>query len=355
MCFFSIPVHYTTRRRRYITKYIRSTSNLHYLSRSSPPALSLSIGLWNCQSAVNKADFIPEFASHASLHALALTETWIRPENTATPAALSVNHSFTHSPRSTGRGGGTGLLLSPHIKYTSTPLPVTAKSFEHHCAMLTDPIKACLIVLYRPPGPLADFVEELDMLLSVLPDDGTPLIVLGDFNIHLQGTQAVDFLSLLTSFDLTLLSTPATHKAGKQLDLILTRNCITDLTSVTPLHISDHYFIQFSISLPPTPSTSPPLVTFRRNLRSLSPSHFSSIVTSSLPPIDEFSSHPTNTATDTLLTTLTASLDSLCPLSTRPARSSPSCPWLTDVIREERSTLRAAERRWRKSKGEQPA
>ena len=37
-------------------------------------------------------------------------------------------------------------------------------------------------------------------------------------------------------------------------------------------------------------------------------------------------------------------------LSTRPARSSPSCPWLTDVIREERSTLRAAERRWRKSK-----
>ncbi|XP_062320706.1 uncharacterized protein LOC134022964 isoform X1 [Osmerus eperlanus] len=221
--------------------------------------------------------------------------------------------------------------------------------------MLTDPIKAFLVVLYRPPGPLADFVEELDMLLSVLPDDGTPLILLGDFNIHLEGTQAVDFKSLLTSFDLKLLNTPATHKAGKQLDLILTRNCITDLTSVTPLHISDHSFIQFSVSLPPTPPTSPPLVTFRRNLCSLSPSHFSSIVTSSLPPIDELLCHPTDTATNTLLSTLTASLDTLCPLSTRPARSSPSCPWLTDVIREERSILRAAERRWRKSKDEQPA
>ena len=109
--------------------------------------------------------------------------------------------------------------------------------------MLTDPIKAFLIVLYRPPGPLADFVEELDMLLCSLPDDGTPLILLGDFNIHLEGTQGVDFKSLLTSFDLTLLNTPATHQAGKQLDLILTRNCITDVTSVTPLHISDHYFI----------------------------------------------------------------------------------------------------------------
>ena len=85
MCFFSIPVHYTPRRRRririYVTKYIRPTSNLSYLSRSSPPALSLSIGLWNCQCAVNKADFIPAFASHASLDACVLTETWIRPEN----------------------------------------------------------------------------------------------------------------------------------------------------------------------------------------------------------------------------------------------------------------------------------
>ncbi|XP_062320480.1 uncharacterized protein LOC134022746 [Osmerus eperlanus] len=169
----------------------------------------------------------------------------------ATPAALSVNHSFSHSPRSTGRGGGTGLLLSLHIKYTSTPLSVTAKSFEHHYVMLTDPIKAILVVLYRPPGPLANFVEELDMLLSVLPDNGTPRIILGDFNIHLKGTQAVDFMSLLTSFDLMLLNTPGTHKAGKQLDLILTRNCITDLTSVTPLHISDHFFIQLSTTSPP--------------------------------------------------------------------------------------------------------
>ena len=58
-------------------------------------------------------------------------------------------------------------------------------------------------------------------------------MILGDFNIHLEGTQAVDFMSLLTFFDPTLLNTPTSHKAGKQLDLILTRNCITDLTSAT--------------------------------------------------------------------------------------------------------------------------
>ena len=58
------------------------------------------------------------------------------------------------------------MLLFPHLKCISTPLSVTAKSFEHHYVMLTDPIKAFLVVLYCPPGPPSDFVEELDMILS---------------------------------------------------------------------------------------------------------------------------------------------------------------------------------------------
>ncbi len=45
--------------------------------------LSFSIGLWNCQSAVNKADFITSITSHSRLNLMALTETWIKPEDTA--------------------------------------------------------------------------------------------------------------------------------------------------------------------------------------------------------------------------------------------------------------------------------
>ncbi len=40
--------------------------------------------------------------------------------------------------------------------------------------------------MYRPPGQLGDFLEELDVLLSNFPEDGTPLVLLGDFNIHLE-------------------------------------------------------------------------------------------------------------------------------------------------------------------------
>uniref|UniRef100_A0A8C1RWH7 Reverse transcriptase domain-containing protein n=1 Tax=Cyprinus carpio TaxID=7962 RepID=A0A8C1RWH7_CYPCA len=58
----------------------------------------------------------------------------------------------------------------------------------------------------------------------------------------------------------------------------------------------------------------------------------------------------TNSATDTLCSTLSSCLDNFCPLSSRPARTTPSAPWLSDVLREHRSKLRAAERKWLKSR-----
>ncbi len=40
------------------------------------------MGLWKCQYVVNKADLIPAIASQSAL------SIWIRPEDSATPAAL---------------------------------------------------------------------------------------------------------------------------------------------------------------------------------------------------------------------------------------------------------------------------
>ncbi len=212
------------------------------------------------------------------------------------------------------------------------------------------PIKLQIVVIYRPPGQiLAPFLEELDGLLSSFMEDGTPLLVFGDFNIHLEKPYATDFHSLLASFDLKRLTTTSTHKSGNQLDLIYTRDCTADNILVQPLHISDHFFIKFTLHfttrVPPTPLP----VTFRRNLRSLSPSHLSSVVSSSLPSPTHFSSLDVNAATDTLCSTLTTCLDDICPLSSRPAWTAPSNPWLSDVLREHRTRLRAAERKWRKS------
>ncbi len=121
---------------------------------SSTTPLSFSMALWNCQSAVNKADFISAFSLQSTLSILGLTETWIRPEDSATPAALSNNFSFSHTPRQVGRGGGTGLLISNNWKYSTHSPLCNYNSFESHAITVMAPIKLQIVVIYRPPGQI---------------------------------------------------------------------------------------------------------------------------------------------------------------------------------------------------------
>ncbi len=122
---------------------------------------------------------------------MGLTETWIRPEDSANPAALSNNFSFSHTPRQVGRGGGTGLLISNNWKYSTHSPLCNYNSFESHAITVMAPIKLQIVVIYRTPGQiLAPFLEELDGLLSSFMEDGTPLLVFGDFNIHLENETA---------------------------------------------------------------------------------------------------------------------------------------------------------------------
>jgi len=51
--------------------------------------------------------------------------------------------------------------------------------------------------VYRPPGQLGSFLEELVVLPSFFPEDGTPLIILGDFHIHLDKPQAANFHTVI--------------------------------------------------------------------------------------------------------------------------------------------------------------
>ena len=354
MCVTPIPVRTSTRHRRRPRSHTRRCTPSNLLYPSLPVCTDLEVrgGLWNCQSAVKKADSISAYACLQTLHFLALTETWITPDNTATPAALSTAYSFSHTPRPSGRGGGTGLLISPKWSYRVLPLEhLTRSAFELHAVAITVPINLYIAVIYRPPGPFHDFFDEMDALLSCFPEDGTPLVVLGDFNIQPEKLQSSDFTTFFTSFDLTLSPSPPTHRAGNQLDLVFTRSCSTRALSVTPLPVSDHHFVAFSLPLK-SPSSVPPTthtVTTRRNLKTLSPSTLSSAVLSSLPPPEQFSLLSAEEASSTLLSSLSSSLDSLCPFSSRPVRSSPPPPWLSEPLRAHRTELRTAERKWKKS------
>ncbi|KAK3571387.1 hypothetical protein QTP86_010717 [Hemibagrus guttatus] len=118
---------------------------------------------------------------------------------------------------------------------------------------VTSPINLFIIVIYRPLGPLGDFLEEMDTLLSVFPSDSTPLMVLGDINLPSDKLHSSGLLALLNSFSLSFNSCPHTHKEGNVLDLVFTHpSPATDMTA-TPLHISNHHLVSFTITLPILP------------------------------------------------------------------------------------------------------
>ncbi|KAK3546669.1 hypothetical protein QTP70_031403, partial [Hemibagrus guttatus] len=144
---------------------------------------------------------------------------------------------------------------------------------------------------------------------------------------------------------------PPTHKERNVLDLVFTHpSPATDMT-VTPLHISDHHLVSFTITLPVLPKhNSQHLSLTRRNLHSISPSSVASCTLSSLPDHESFSSLPLDSATDTLLSSLSSTMDLLCPLSTIRKKNSSTAPWLSDVLRNNRRELQSAARKWKKSK-----
>uniref|UniRef100_A0AAY4ENN7 Reverse transcriptase domain-containing protein n=1 Tax=Denticeps clupeoides TaxID=299321 RepID=A0AAY4ENN7_9TELE len=221
---------------------------------------------------------------------------------------------------------------------------LSISSFEFHTVSVSSPVNIILIVLYRPPGPLGTFIDELDTLLSTFSLE-TPLTLLGDFNLPSAQLQSSCLLPLLHSFSLTNSNISPTHKGGNVLDLVFSRPSPTSDLSSTPLHISDHHFLTFTLTVP-TGSTTVPRPSFiRQNLHTVSPSSVSSCILSHLPTPDSFLSLPLETATNSLLTSLSLSIDQLCPISTKPKRTSPPAPWLSDTLRSNR----AAERKYKKS------
>lgn len=73
-------------------------------------------------------------------------------------------------------------------------------------------INLFIIVIYCPPAPIGDFLEELGTLLSLLSTDNTPLMVLCDFDLTSGKLQYCCLQTFLNFFFLTFNSFPPTHK-----------------------------------------------------------------------------------------------------------------------------------------------
>ncbi|PIK45093.1 hypothetical protein BSL78_18046 [Apostichopus japonicus] len=90
-----------------------------------------------------------------------------------------------------------------------------------------------LVTIYRPPqskkngNNFRTFMEEITAYFELLVISTGILLVLGDFNLHIDkpaDKEGAEFISLVESLGMTQHVTGATHRGGHTLDLVLTRN-----------------------------------------------------------------------------------------------------------------------------------
>ncbi len=199
--------------------------------------------VFNAQSLNNKATIFNNFICEHQPDLLAATETWFSnresaPKTQCTPGG----YKFFDHPRSGRQGGGTGLLFQNNLKVAKVA-GGERQSFEYSEWKITSGSRRVnLIIVYRPPYSVAHpvtsavfFVEFAEYLESIVLS-ADPLLIVGDFNIHIDSNEnydAIKFLELLQSFSLTQHVEVPTYSSGHTLDLIITRKTDNLISSVS--------------------------------------------------------------------------------------------------------------------------
>ncbi|XP_062400145.1 uncharacterized protein LOC134089717 [Sardina pilchardus] len=185
------------------------------------PSNRLKAGLFNIRSLTNKASLVSDFIMDHKLDFLCLTETW-QQSNDFFHLNQAVPHGFVYicKSRSSGRGGGLALLYRENMKLTPLSVP-DHTSFELLAVQIKGPTPTIIAVLYRPPKLSNTFIPELSTVLTALNAMSPNVILMGDFNIHMDNCSNAftkDFM--LDSFGITQHVNCPTHSKGHILDLV---------------------------------------------------------------------------------------------------------------------------------------
>ncbi|XP_078518502.1 TATA element modulatory factor-like [Lissotriton helveticus] len=206
------------------------------------------------------------------------------------------------------------------------------------------------ILIYRPPGPRADFGQQLLHILE--PYFGhEQLTILGDLNYHLEKLEASDTLALLDAMSacgLNQLVRGATHQAGHTLDGVFSNDGRLVVKDPLPLSWSDHFAVPIEMTC---------LIAVRNEKipSKMEPrSNFKNISNSSLAPW--ISSMSTSQEEDVHLAVSqfekadTMAFDELAPARLRnSARKKASAPWISEHLRLLRQGVRRQEHLWHTS------
>ena len=216
-----------------------------------------------------------------------------------------------------------------------------------------------LIVIYKPPPSPSNglthtlFITEFTDYLELHIATTKQLVILGDFNIHVNKTDdrdAVEFSNLLDQqFGLVQHVSEATHRGGHTLDPVLSRSHDTIIqdTYAQDHGFPDHYpvFLRLFTERPANPIQT---VCYRK-IKSINMNAVVKDIHDSL-LVGDYSEQPLDQLVSIYQTELSALLNKHAPLKTRTFTTRPQAEWYTADIRQAKQLRRRAERLWRKTR-----
>jgi len=284
---------------------------------------------------------------------LAITETWLTPGkssevlNTICPAG----YSHVSSSRSHGGGGGIALIYKKNVSVKKIDCLPSLNSFEYlDLRFRLSSVLLRLIIIYRPPSSsTSDFINDFATLLESVVLVKEKLVLLGDFNFWVDSVSvnpaARTFTITLTeSFGLTQLVNEPTHIGGHTLDLILTRSGDPVISNVGVASLlSDHRIIQCSVRA--RPPRWPIKRVISRSLRKINIEALLDDV--ALLPLLSDPAYSLDKLVSQYNDGLRELLDLHAPLREREIILRPANRWMNADIKQSRTELRRAERRYR--------
>ena len=289
---------------------------------------------------------------------VAVTETWFTNNDMAArQECVPDGYKLLDHARAGRTGGGTALLYISNITVKKVNGNET-KSFEFsEWIVTTSSSRFRVVIIYRipysskHPVTVNTFMSEFSVFLESLVLCTEPVLICGDFNIHVNDKNdatAQAFLELITSMGLQQHVWFPTHKSGHTLDLIITRKTDSIIANnpVPGYFISDHVTIQCGLKM-----CKPNVVTKEISYRKVKAIDWDSFKR------DLRSSEllqQTPIALDDLVTSYNSTLSNVlnkhAPVRTRTTVLRPLVPWFTEEIRASKRLRRRSERRWRKTK-----
>uniref|UniRef100_A0A8P4G3Q0 Reverse transcriptase domain-containing protein n=1 Tax=Dicentrarchus labrax TaxID=13489 RepID=A0A8P4G3Q0_DICLA len=218
------------------------------------------------------------------------------------------------------------------------------------------------VIVYRAPGPYSDFISEFSEFLSSLVLKSDKVIIVGDFNIHVDvdnDSLSNAFISLIDSIGFCQSVNKPTHCFNHTLDLVLSYGIDIEHLIVFPHNpfLSDHYLVTFEFILldyKPLGKTSysrclsdSAVAKFKEEI----PSVFNSMPCLNLTEsYNDFSPSEIDNLVDSATGSLRSTLDSIAPIKRKLLKHRRLAPWYNHQTRQLKQIARKSERKWRSSK-----